>query len=424
MSQAAVAATGLPAGARPRRRLVTPWRLLLVGLLLAGGLFGLWRTLRGQAVQVMLVERAAFVERVVASGRVMAPAEVRLGTVVLGKVARVHVEEGQRVKAGELLVELDDTEAQAALAQARSAVAHAGALVGQVRGVTASVASQRVQAAEARYELALRNHERQQQLAASGAVTAAELDQSAQALEVARSDRDAAKAQAASAAPGGSEDRVSTASVAQAQSGQELALARLALLKVTAPADGVVLVRDVEPGDVVSPGQTLLLLARDGPTRLAVQVDEANLGRLTVGQLGQASADAYPAERFEVKVASIAPSVDAARGTVEVKLEVANPPTYLRPNMTVSVDVEVARRPDVIAIPTAALRDGATAAPWVWVVAEGRFARRPIRLGVRTPDRVEILAGLEPGELLVLPGNETIADGARALPTQASDGGK
>ena len=188
---------------------------------------------------------------------------------------------------------------------------------------------------------------------------------------------------------------------------------------IVAPADGIILRRSAEPGDVVQPGQTLLVLARDGRTRLVVQVDENNLAHLAVGQLATASADAFAGQRFAAKVLSIAPSIDADRGTIEVKLEVPEPPTYLRPDMTVSVDIEVARRENVIALPLDALRDGSTTAPWVLVLEQRRAVRRPVAIGARTTDQVEIREGLTPGELVIVPGADVVAPGDRVRPKPA-----
>jgi HlyD family secretion protein len=105
--------------------------------------------------------------------------------------------------------------------------------------------------------------------------------------------------------------------------------------------------------------------------------DERNLADLRLGQRAVASAEAFPDRPFPAEVSYIAPTIDALRGTVEVKLRVPTPPPYLRPSMTVSVEVEVARRANVLTLPPDAVRDAATPAPWVMVVGnDDRTARR------------------------------------------------
>ena len=168
-----------------------------------------------------------------------------------------------------------------------------------------------------------------------------------------------------------------------------------------APVAGTLIARHVEHGDVVQPGKTLMVLAPAGETQIVVQVDERNIGLLRLGQPALASADAYPEKRFAAIVSYMNPGVDAQRGTVEVKLLVREPPPYLRQDMTVSVDIEVGRSPDAVALPADAVRDATGAAPWVLVVEDGRALRRAVELGLRGTGWVEIRSGLAPGEAVV-----------------------
>ena len=102
--------------------------------------------------------------------------------------------------------------------------------------------------------------------------------------------------------------------------------------------------RSVEVGDVVQPGKALMVLAASGQPQILIQIDEKNLSKIALGQKAFGSADAFASQRFDAVVGYINPGIDAARGSVEVKLNVANPPAYLRQDMTVSVDIETARR--------------------------------------------------------------------------------
>jgi len=154
-----------------------------------------------------------------------------------------------------------------------------------------------------------------------------------------------------------------------------------------------------------------------------VQIDEKNLQLLTTGQKALASADAYPEQRLSALLVYINPGVDVQRGSVEVKLDVPEPPVYLRQDMTVSVDIQVARRSQAVLVASDALRDTDLANPWVLKI-EGRHARRqPVRLGLRGGGFSEVLEGLRPGDL-VLPAKTTdIHDGSRlravaALPAE------
>jgi HlyD family secretion protein len=386
------------------------WRWVLgigaaaLALLLGG------RALVGPTVPVWVAEKRELVQRVVASGRVLAPARIQIGSVVVGRVTRVAVEKGDRVKAGQVLVLLDDAESRAALAQARSAVAQAAARLEQVEVVSAQVTSQAARQAELRLEQAEVKLTRNRTLAEAGSMSRSDLDDALQARDLAASQLATARIQA-SAAAGGADRRAVLAALEQARGAEQAAAARLDQLQIRSPSEGVVTERDAEPGDVVQPGRTLLVVARDGPTQLSVLPDEKNLAFLAIGQAATASVDAFPDKVFPARVAYIAPAVDLSRGTVEVKLDVADPPPFLRPDMTVSVNVEVGRDPAALVLPAAAVRDAGTD-PWALVVRDGRTVRQPVKLGMRGEGTVQVLSGLVPGEAVVAP-SSTVGPGAR-----------
>jgi HlyD family secretion protein len=376
------------------------WRILggVVALLVAA--FAL-RALLGPKVPVWVVERRDLVQRVVASGRVLAPARIQVGSVVVGRVTRVPVEKGNLVKPADLLVQLDDAEARAALAQARSAVAQAVARLEQVDVVSVQVTSEAVRQAELRLAQAEVKLARNRTLAEAGSVSRSDLDDTLQVRDLASSQLASARIQAGAAATG-ADRNLARAALEQARGAEQAAAARLDNLSIRSPAAGVVTERDVEPGDVVQPGRALLVVARDGATQLSVQPDEKNLALLRLGQPATASADAFPSRVFPARVAYIAPAVDLSRGTVEVKLDVDVPPDFLRPDMTVSVNVETGRDPQALALPASAVRDPATD-PWVLVVRGGRTARQAVRLGMRGDGVVQVISGIEAGEAVVSP---------------------
>jgi len=194
---------------------------------------------------------------------------------------------------------------------------------------------------------------------------------------------------------------IGQAALAQARANLQATQAKLDQMTIEAPVDGTLIARSVERGNVVQPGKALMVLSPAGVTQLVVQIDEKNLNLLALGQQALASADAYPGERFRARIAYINPGVDPLRGSVEVKLDVPNPPAYLLQDMTVSVDVEVARRDSILFLPADGVHDLAGAAPWVQVIRDGRVARQDVKLGARGEGRVEIAAGLSEGERVV-----------------------
>lgn len=383
------------------------WVLLAAGLL-ALVLLAVLLVARGPRVVVVPAEMRPLVQTVVVSGRVEAAARVSLGSVAVGRVIEVRVREGERVKAGEPLVRLEDRESVAAVDQARAALEQADARLEQVRKVGGRVAGEEQRRAKSALVLAEQRLARIATLAASGASTGDELDEARSQVEQARARHAAAQSQAwGSGSPAGAEARAARAALEMARANLASAEARLEQTRILAPSDGQVLSRDVEVGDVIQPGATLVGMAADGAPYLVVQPDEKNLSLLKEGQEAVASADAFPGRTFPAKVSRILPSVDRLRGTVEVHLSVPDPPQFLRPDMTVSVEVVVARREAAIALPEVAVREAAGKQPWVLVAKDGLLERRSVRLGLRGEDRIEILEGVREGEDVV------VGDGTR-----------
>lgn len=368
-------------------------------------------------VQSFTVTPRDLVRSVVATGRVEAPHRVDLGAQIVGTVVAVPVAEGQTVKAGQTLIQLDDGELSAAVREAEVAVAQAQARLRQLQEVQRPVSGQAQRQAQATLDNARAQLQRQDDLFRRGYIGQAALDEARKAVELADAQLGAARRQHDTTLAGGSDDAIARAALAQAEAGAQAARARLRHATITAPVDGVLISRDVERGDVVQPGKVLMVLSPSGETQLVVQFDEKHLGQLSVGQGALASADAFPDQRFAADIAYISPGVDAQRGSVEVKLRVPAPPAYLRQNMTVSVDVEVARRRQVLAVPLELVHEADGPRPWVNRVDDGHAKRQDVRLGLRGGGFAEVAEGLRAGDVLV-PG--TPRAGARVKAASAA----
>lgn len=355
----------------------------------------------GTPVQVVSAQRGPLLQTVVASGRIITPQRVAIGATITERVARIPVDEGQTVSKGEVLIALDDSDERAALAQAQAALVQAEAKMRQMRELALPAAEQALAQAQANALQARQSYERTDALRRQGFVGQAQLDDARRALDVAESQLRAARLQVETSSPSGSDYALARAALEQAHANVAAAQAKLAQTVIIAPADGVLITRNVEPGDVVQPGKELMALAPAGETQIVVQIDEKNLGLLALGQKAIASADAYPAQRFAADVVYVNPGVDPLRGAVEVKLRVPQPPPFLRQDMTVSVDIEVARRADALTVPSDAVRDATGAHPWVLAVNGLHAVRRPVTLGLRGEGRIEVLSGVAPGDRLV-----------------------
>ncbi len=334
------------------------------------------------------------------------------------------------LKAGDVLVRLESDELRASLAQSQASERQAAARLAGLRSTGRSAAQAGVAQAESVLAAAQAELQRTLDLVAKGFISEARLDEVRRAVAVAQAQLDGARAQSAANAEPGTDVAQAQAQLALARAARAAAEARLGEAVLTAPADARVLSRMVEPGQIVQPGRALLGLALAGPLQLVAQVDERYLGQLQPAQMAAVLADAYPTQRFTARVLSIAPLVDAQRGAIEVKFSLPPPlPAFLREDMTLSVEVETARREQALVVPADALRGDESTGPSVWLARDGRVQARKVLLGLRTLDAIEILDGLSAGEVVLLgpapqPGQRVRADTGAGASVRASKGTK
>ena len=377
----------------------------------------------GPQVEVYEARRLDLLQTVVSSGRIMTPQRVSIGSVITATVVRIPVDEGQSVHHGDVLIVLDDKDTRAALAQAQAAVAQAEARIRQLREVASPGAEQGLVQAQANLVLGRQQYDRAQDLKAKGFLSQSALDDAKRNLDVAESQLRAARLQVQTNSPSGSDYVLAQTALEQARASLDMARARLDQALIRAPADGTLIGRSVEPGDVAQPGKELMVLAPLGETQVTAQIDEKNLSQLKLGQKALGSADAYPKERFTAELFYINPGIDALRGSVEIKLRVAHPPDYLRQDMTVSVDIEVARRMNTVVIPAETVFDPGASGPWVMAVEEHRLVKKPVKLGLKGEGYVEVLEGIAPGEVVISAAGPVVMPGQRVRAVLASKSG-
>jgi HlyD family secretion protein len=365
---------------------------------------------RGTQVQVVNVARSGIVQSIAATGRLNAPARMDVGADVTATVLEVRVREGDAVRAGQVLVRLQNTEALAMVQQARAALAEAQGRAVQQTRVTAPVANQAVVQAQAAFQNAEREFKRTADLVAQGFFSQQKQDDSRRVLDTARSALESARVQSSANQPQGIEPALVASRVSQAQAALDAALARLARLQISSPVNALVLTRLVEPGSMAQPGKILLTLAAQGTPRIDASVDEKHLRMLTLGMPAKAVADAFVGQPFDAKLTYIAPGVDAQRGTVDVRLEVLTPPAFLKPDMTVSVELVGGARKDALVLASVAVRDADRDAPWVLALKDGKAVRVPVKLGLRGVGSIEVLQGLNEGDT-VIPQTEKVVVG-------------
>lgn len=385
-----------------------------------------WLVLRAPTVAALAMQERPLERSLQFSARVASTSRVDVGATLTGRVGQVNVDQGARVRQGDILLRLETGELSAAVTQAQASVLQGQARLAGLTTTGRSAVQAGLVQAESVAAAAKKELERTRELVARGFLSAARMDEVQRGAAVAMAQRDAALAQQKANTDVGTDVIQAQAQLAQAQAGLEAAQARLAQATISAPMDARVLARAVEPGQIVQPGRALFTLALDGPVQLVGQVDERYLEQLQVGQLAGVRADAFAQQRFEARVLSIAPLVDAQRGAVEVKLGMTkDAPSFLREDMSLSVEVVTGQRTRALVVPASALRgerqqDKAT----LWRAMDGRVETRAVRLGLSTLDSVEIVEGLAVGDLVLLgaapqPGSRVRADGQMGA-TQAA----
>jgi HlyD family secretion protein len=357
----------------------------------------------GTPVEVQRAVIGDLRQTVVASGRVIWPQRVDVATEIIGRVARIPVEEGQQVIKGQLLIQLDDKEEQANLLLAIATVAQAEARVTQQQAVDLPIAQENFIQAQADAKQIQKQLTRMSELNAQHFVSQAELETTTRNLRIADSKLDSARIQVANNQAMGNQATFAKATLAQARANLQLAQLKLEQDAIRSPAAGTLISRSVEEGDIVQPGKLLMVLAAQGETQLEVQIDEKNLAKLAIGQVALGSADAFSDQLFTAEIIYINPGIDSSRGSVEIKLGVKDPPEYLRQDMTVSVDIETAKRNKALIIPAAVLRDPTGNNPWVLVVRDNHTYHQIVTIGLRGDNNIEILSGITVGEAIILP---------------------
>jgi RND family efflux transporter MFP subunit len=370
--------------ARPARRGRRIGRLVLP-ILLASGVAAWWlATQRPVAVEVekaTLVPHTEIGPAPVLSGSgyvVTGERYISLGVRVPGRIDRYFVEEGEAVRAGDPLVQLDDRDYRAAVEQ-----------------TTARLAMARANLALADSEL-----RRGRALWKEAVVSEQEVD----VLE--------------------NRVAVEGSTVKQLEAELERARVDLEYTLLRAPTDGVVLAKLKEVGEIAVPGGfagsgDLIRLANLNDMRAEVDVNEADLGRVSIDQPARVTPDAYPDTHYDAKVVKMYPQVDRQKGTLKIEVKILAPDDKLLPDMSARVTflAEPAAGGDdgkaVVLAPLAAVRRDERGDTFVWVVEDGgvRSARIETEEG-SIGDRVRIASGLSGGEILVV-GDTELRNGQR-----------
>ena len=381
--------------------------VLVVGLAATAAL-----VFRGKPVEIVVVTQGPMVQSVVTTGRIASVARNDIASQSTARIEAILVREGHTVQARQVLVRLRDDEASANLIQARASVAEARGRMRQLATVQEPVSAQQLEQARAADAQAQRELERARDLVKQGFVSQSRVDEAQRAATASAAAVRAASAQAAGNGSSGAEAALAQSRLEQALAAEKAAATRLDQLSLRAPAAGTVISRAADPGDTAQIGRALLTLVSGDETRIQASVDEKNLGYLTLGQTARATADAYPDRPFNAALTFIAPALDAQRGTVDLKLRVDKAVDYLRPDMTVSVEIITAQEPNAVKLPTDAVRRDTNGGVYALVNRDGRAEKVSLTLGLRGMGTIQIVKGLVAGDRVITP-STTVEEGDR-----------
>ncbi len=344
-----------------------------------------------------------------------------------GRVERVLVQSGERVKKGQELLRLADTGQAAARMQAAARVEGAEARLAQLESGLdparkAVLESERSKLHAAR-ENAARDIQRLGRLVARKAAPRSELEAKQRQLDGLKIDVQALDLQL-EARP--SEDRRSelVASLRDAGAALRAADQEAARLSIRAPSDGQVYSLPVIEGEFLAAGGLAARIGALGTVRAIIFVDEPDLGRVEPGDVARIAADAYPGREWDCEVDRLATEIVemGPRRVGRVSCKAANPDGRLLPNLSVGVRIVTDQAKHVLSLPRSAVRrtDGRA---FVWVVNDGKALRRAVETGVEGPVFVEIRKGVEAFESVLIPGDEPLSDGqnVRLLPRGDTD---
>lgn len=367
------------------------WIALGVALAAVALVLAVLRLRGGEAVRIVQAAQATVAMRVVGPGTVQARVPVTLSARITATVSRLEADVGDAVKRGQVLAQLDDRD----LTARRGVVgSQQESLVLQVEAARAAVAK-----AEADLDLARSRQRRDADLLRSGFVSQSVLDASEAALRGAGASLDNARALLAARA-------AEVRALAQEARYSDTVLS---FTRIVAPMDGVVILRQVEPGTTVVPGTPIFRLADPATLWVAMRVDESVVARVEAGQV--ASIRLRTGERASGKVARIARLSDAATRELEVHVSFDRPPQRFAIDQEAEVTIQVGQESGLV-VPVTAIARGPDGAAGVLVVSEGRAVFRPVETGPADANGVIVRKGLAAGDKIVARA-KAVAAGAR-----------
>jgi RND family efflux transporter MFP subunit len=378
-----------------KRRRTLLWVLMVLLLLTAGFLYFKGMLTPAVSVEVGTVSElypSQVLSELSASGYVVAQRKAAVGSKITSRLVELSVEEGSRVKKGQVIARLENMDVLAARDQAEANL---------------RLSRANLENAKAQLEEAAKTYRRYKQLVAGGYLSRAEYDTAEAAYQ---------RAEAGVAA--------AEASVKATAAAVEASKVAIGYTLLRAPFDAVVLTKDADVGDIITPlgaasnaKAAVVTIADMNSLQVEADVSETNLAAVKVGQPCEIQLDALPGSRFRGSVHMIVPTADRTKATVMVKVRFIDKDSRILPEMRAKVSFlsrpvqKGEEKPRIVVNPSAIVTNGGKSA--VFVVEENRVKERPVTLGASLGDMVEVVRGVKPGERIVLNPAKRLKEGSR-----------
>lgn len=381
--------------------------LVLIAVI-AGGAVALKPNKEIDPSKLATVEKGDIARSVVATGKIQPLVKVEIKSKASGIVKKLYVDYGERVKAGQLLCELDKEELQARVREARATLQ---ATQAAQESAKAALERNQVEAEGPDVPFLKKNMERAQQLYADGLVAKSAVEDTEKAYQMALNKQTAALRSVALAR---AELSRSGAQVAQAQAALDRAEEDLRNSTIVSPMDGLVLSRDVQVGDAVSSilvngSQATLIMTLGDVSEVYVlgKVDEADIGKVYLDQAARIVVESFKDKKFTGKVTKISPLGKEKDNvtTFEVRASIHNPGGELKANMSANAEIILEEKKGVLLVPESAViydKDRNASVEIPDAKAEKGRAKKQVKLGISNGVKTELISGLNEGQKVVL----------------------
>ncbi len=365
------------------------------------------------AVDVVAVQRQDMLKKIELSGKTVPESQVDIAAKYSGKILRVNVVLGQRVEPGQILLEQDTGDIDAALAQSEAALR--GAAADAVESNASFQAS--YQKAKADYQLAVTNYQRYQTLYQIGAVSRQSLDNAEQAVNAAKAAVDTWAHQLMAG---------SSAAVLSKQAARDKAQGGIDALHnqrddmiMRAPRAGIIGYRQAEVGNLAQAGQKLLSIIDTSKMYIDCPVSEQDIGQIALGMPAAVAVESL-GKTYSGKIIYISPAMDAASQSFSVRLALDGVDDTLKAGMFARTEIDILLRPQTLFVPKEAVVS-LNGKDRVFVIDDSNKAvERIVKLGLRNDRQIEIVDGVSVGERVAVTNLARLKTGTAVNPAEVS----